>query len=273
MTRSSRASCCCQSVAAGRFDPAAFARRVAALFAEGSDVGAGPGSRGAANRLAAGVPWSEAGAPAPYAGNGSAMRAAPIGLLYGADVEAVVRVAVAAEPGDASGPSMRWRGRGGRRRRSARGDGATRRRSTGRPASPSSPPGCGRSTIGLPGRSSWRAGGRGLQPEAAAAEFRAAGLDPAWADPWRGVSAHVVPSVAWALYAFLHSPDSYREAVCSAIVIGGDTDSLGAMAGALAGVRAGAGALPERLIERLNDRGAWRGPALAALGSVTAEVY
>ena len=35
---------------------------------------------GAARRLLAGTSWQESGTPAPYAGNGSAMRAAPLGL-------------------------------------------------------------------------------------------------------------------------------------------------------------------------------------------------
>src|SRR5512146_493773 len=56
------------------FDPAAFAMRLARLFAEGRAVGAGPGCRGAAERLAAGTPWDRAGAPPPYAGNGAAWR-------------------------------------------------------------------------------------------------------------------------------------------------------------------------------------------------------
>jgi ADP-ribosylglycohydrolase len=105
----------------------------------------------------------------------------------------------------------------------------------------------------------------GLEPQHAAAEVAAAGLDPAQAGPCRGVSAHVVPSVVWALYSFLSSPDSFWDAVCTAIAVGGDTDTLAAMAGALAGARLGAGALPGALLARLNDRGAWDSSALAEL--------
>ena len=70
-----------------RLGPGRFAARVASLVLAGGDVGAGPGTRGSAMRLALGAPWEHAGAPAPYAGNGSAMRAGPAGLLFGGDAE------------------------------------------------------------------------------------------------------------------------------------------------------------------------------------------
>ena len=89
-----------------------------------------------------------------------------------------------------------------------------------------------------------------LPPEAAAERLRAAGLDPRHAREWRGISAFVVPSVAWSLYAFLRTPDDYWATVCTAIAVGGDTDTMAAMAGAMAGARLGAGALPPALARR-----------------------
>src|SRR6185437_3675256 len=65
----------------GAWEAAAFAGRIARLFREGADVGAGPGTRGAALRIAAGTSWTDAATPAPYAGNGAAMRAGPLGPL------------------------------------------------------------------------------------------------------------------------------------------------------------------------------------------------
>jgi ADP-ribosylglycohydrolase len=253
----------------GRFDPAAFGRRIAALFAEGRDVGAGPGSRGAALRLAAGVPWSEAGAPAPYAGNGSAMRAAPIGLLFHHDVGMLVRVAVEQSrvthrDSRCAGGAVAIAGATALAARGGRIDAA----------------GWLRELAGWVRRVDEQVGGAvelvgawlDLEPCRAAAELRASRLDPDYAGPWRGISAYVVPSVAWSLYSFLRSPDSYWDAVCTAIEIGGDTDTLGAMAGALAGARLGAGALPAALIGRLNDRGEWQGPALAELALVSVDL-
>jgi len=64
------------------WEPAAFAGRLAGLFQEGLDVGAGWGTRSAALRLSTGVHWSRSGTPAPYAGNGSAMRAGQLGILF-----------------------------------------------------------------------------------------------------------------------------------------------------------------------------------------------
>src|SRR5882724_4514677 len=66
----------------GGWNPVAFSGLLAELFHDGRDVGAGPGTRAAALRLLDGIPWQESGTPAPYAGNGSAMRAAPLGLLF-----------------------------------------------------------------------------------------------------------------------------------------------------------------------------------------------
>ncbi|MDQ3138792.1 MAG: ADP-ribosylglycohydrolase family protein, partial [Gemmatimonadota bacterium] len=78
---------------AGGWSPSAFAGRVAALFQDGRDVGAGPGTRGAAERLLAGASWRESGAAAPYAGNGSAMRVAPLGVLFAEDADGLRRAA------------------------------------------------------------------------------------------------------------------------------------------------------------------------------------
>jgi ADP-ribosylglycohydrolase len=104
----------------------------------------------------------------------------------------------------------------------------------------------------------------GQDAETATRELRAFGCDPPTTD-WLGVSAHVIPSVLWALYAFLKSPDSYWDTVCTAIEAGGDTDSTAAMAGALAGARLGRAGLPEKLVGRLTDRGGWDGAALEEL--------
>jgi len=76
-----------------RFDPADYAARVAALFTEERIVGRGRATERAAYRIASGVPWDEAGTPAPAAGNGSAMRAAPVGLFFWDDPEALIAAA------------------------------------------------------------------------------------------------------------------------------------------------------------------------------------
>src|SRR5918998_326918 len=83
-----------QSYAAcGRFDPEDYARRISTIFSEGRIVGRGRSTEEAANRLARGVPWDKSGTPPPSAGNGSAMRAGPIGLIFYDDPEGLVRAA------------------------------------------------------------------------------------------------------------------------------------------------------------------------------------
>jgi ADP-ribosylglycohydrolase len=247
---------------AGAFDARAFACRIAALFSSGTDVGAGPGSRGAGLRLAAGVPWNQAGAPAPYAGNGSAMRAAPIGLLFAHDPAMLVRVAVQQslvthqDPRCAAGAVAV----AGAAAMAARGGAIDPVQWTSELGALVRPIDAGMAeAIGLV------AGWVARPAQQAAAALEAAGLDPGSTGRRQGISAHVVPSVAWALYAFLHAPDAYLEAVCAAIEVGGDTDTIGAMAGSLAGARLGRAALPERLTSVLNDRGRWGSEELARL--------
>ena len=70
------------------WSPEVFGARLALLFGEGRDVGAGPGSRGAGLRLHSGTSWQESGTPPPYAGNGSAMRVGPLAAALAGDVEA-----------------------------------------------------------------------------------------------------------------------------------------------------------------------------------------
>ena len=77
----------------GRFDPSDYAVRIRSIFAEDRIVGRGLATDAAARRLIAGVPWDEAGTPAPQAGNGTAMRAGPVGLLFGDDPKQMIRVA------------------------------------------------------------------------------------------------------------------------------------------------------------------------------------
>ena len=78
-------------IACKRFDPHDYTNHFAAIFSEGRIVGRGQATSEAAWWLAHGVPWEEAGIPPPSAGNGSAMRAGPIGLLFFDDPEQLLR--------------------------------------------------------------------------------------------------------------------------------------------------------------------------------------
>ena len=111
-----------------------------------------------------------------------------------------------------------------------------------------------------------------LAPVEAARRLHQAGLDAEHADSWRGISTFVTPSVAWSLYAFLRSPDDYWTTICTAIGVGGDTDTMAAMAGAISGARGGTGSLPQPLLAALNDRGAWTADDLERLAHQSARI-
>ncbi len=76
-----------------RIDPEDYARRIAAIFSEDRIVGRGRATEEAAVRLNQGMPWQEAGTPPPSAGNGSAMRAGPVGLLFFDDLPRLAQAA------------------------------------------------------------------------------------------------------------------------------------------------------------------------------------
>jgi ADP-ribosylglycohydrolase len=234
------------------WDPAAYARRIAELFREGRDVGAGQGTRSAALRLLMGVTWSKSGTPAPYAGNGSAMRAGPLGLLF-SDPAAISRAAreqsriTHLDPRCAAGAVAIAHGVS----LSARSSSIEPRRFLYQIAGSvdEDDPGVADAIRDL-------AGWVSLPPVAAARHVNESGLDPAH-PRWQGISAFVTPSVLWSLYAFLRSPDDYWETVCTAVAVGGDTDSMAAMAGAMSGARVGVAGLPRDLLDHLTDQGEW----------------
>ena len=247
---------------AGRWDPFAFAARVVELFASGRAVGAGPGSRGAAERLSAGVRWQESGAPPPYAGNGGAMRVAPLGGLLAHDLSALAEAAAAqcrvthGDPRCAGGAvavaaAAALAGRPGALDRA----GLVRQLSSMVAAVDGEMAGVVRAV------EAWLE----LSPPEARECLQQAGLDPGEGAPWRGISTHVAPSVAWSLYAALRTPDDYWTAVRTAIEAGGDTDSMAAMAGGIVGARVGRAGLPDALLPKLTDRGEWPADALEAL--------
>jgi ADP-ribosylglycohydrolase len=246
---------------AGRWDLETFAGYLSDLFRHEGDVGAGPGTRAAARRLLTGTPWQESGTPPPYAGNGSAMRAGPLGLLFGAaekmcqaaseqsrithgdprcaagSVVVAGAVFLAAQPGPLNRAGFirqlaEWARCGDQSIANAVGD-----------------------------LESWSH----LEPAGASRHLHQAGLDPDYAEAWKGISACVTPSVLWSLYSFLRSPDDYWDTICTAIAVGGDTDTMAAIAGAMSGARLGPSALPTHLLERLTDRGEWGAEPLAEL--------
>ena len=246
---------------ASGWDPQVFAARLAELFRERRDIGAGPGTRSAALRLLMGVPWNEAGTAPPYAGNGAAMRAPPLGLLL-SDRLAMCRAAseqarvTHLDPRCAAGATVVARAVAL----------AAERSPVDRAAFLDDLAACAGAEEGsvaqaIRGLREWVS----MAPGEAARHVHMSGLDPDHVASWQGISAFVTPSVLWSLYSFLRSPDDYWETICTAIGVGGDTDTMAAIAGAISGARLGGSALPPELVSRLTDRGDWQASDLIQL--------
>jgi poly(ADP-ribose) glycohydrolase ARH3 len=81
----------------------------------------------------------------------------------------------------------------------------------------------------------------------------AAGSAPEEAASALGRGVAVQDSMPYALYAFLSSPDRFEDCLFTAVLHGGDCDTLGAMACAVCGARLGLPALPPQLRQKLED--------------------
>jgi poly(ADP-ribose) glycohydrolase ARH3 len=75
--------------------------------------------------------------------------------------------------------------------------------------------------------------------------------DPDVAAAHLGNGITAVEAVPAALWAFLRHPESFPDAVRTAIRMGGDTDTIAAMTGALSGAFLGADAIPGQWLDRL----------------------
>jgi ADP-ribosylglycohydrolase len=68
-----------------------------------------------------------------------------------------------------------------------------------------------------------------------------------------GITPFVIPTVLASLYAFLRYPHDFRSAVRTVINMGGDVDSTAAITGAISGAFNGAQAIPEHLRQTVKD--------------------
>ena len=238
----------------GRFDPEDYARRIAAIFSEGRIVGRGRATEEAAQRLARGVPWQEAGTSAPSAGNGSAMRAGPVGLLFFDDLTQLAQAArdqgiITHRDPRCSAGATAIAGAVALALHPEQVDlseFASQLAKLIEETEPSFASAIRRLPTWVP-----------LIPEEAVTFISTVGLEPGYSDDWRGISPFVISSVLWSLYCFLKSPKDYRKTIRTAIAVGGDVDTTAAMAGAISGAHLGLGAIPSNLVEGLTDQGSW----------------
>ncbi len=167
--------------------------------------------------------------PGGSLGNGAAMRAAPIGLMFADDLDRAAEEAERSSRPTHTHPI----GIDGARLIAVAAALASR-----------------------PGRFDRRAFYRELAPYAKTEEFRwqlsvAAQLKRSDAVGGFGNGLEAHRSVTTAIAIFAGSPDDYPAMICRAIGQGNDTDTLAAMAGALGGARLGVEAVPPHLIARL----------------------
>lgn len=238
----------------GEFDPEDYARRICEIFAEHRVVGSGIATLQAALRLRSGIPWNEAAEPPPSAGNGTAMRAAPVGLIYGDDPGKMIDVAhdqarITHKDKRCSAGSVAIAG-------------AVALAARTYPLEMDSFVAPLGEWVGvyhddfalyIEELSIWTR----LEPEAAVVPISRCGETPGYSDDWKYISPFVIPSVLWSLYSFLRSPEDYWTTITTAISCGGDVDTTAAMAGAISGAYLGLEGLPEHLVGIVNDRDEW----------------
>ncbi len=251
-------------------DPGDIAARFVQLWREGSIVGRGQATTDAVVRLMRGVPWTESGTGAPRAGNGSAMRTAPVGLFYFNDPGALAEAAADVSRITHADP------------RCLAGAAAISAAVAWNVAHEEIDITAFLSFVAdltslydletadliahrLPG---WLAG----DTDTAVTEIRGAGLSGGQQPSWPGISPFVIPTVLAALFAFLRTPADWIESVRWVIAVGGDVDTTGAITGALSGTFNGVKAIPSRLARQVNDRGYYGYDYLVGLAEQTWEL-
>jgi ADP-ribosylglycohydrolase len=238
----------------GRFEPTDYARRIEALFRENRVVGRGLATHQATERLGDGVPWEDSGARAPAAGNGSAMRAGPIGLLYSdtpdkRNYAAVIQSWITHQDPRCSAGAIAIAGSVA----VALHEDEILAEQFVNPIADWTRPFDPIMAEGLEQMPDWLR----LDPDEAVSIIGRVGLGPANLGGWEKISPFVTTSVLWSIYSFLRSPDDYWQSICTAIEVGGDVDTTGAMTGAISGARVGLEGLPVELASQVHDQGTW----------------
>lgn len=211
----------------GQAEPEDIAREYLGWFQSGDVRGIGATTRSAMARLEAGAGWHESGTEGKYAaGNGAAMRAAPLGLLYHEDLE-------------------------GLRKACALDAEITHKNAEAVAGSRAVAFLVARLVAGVvPGKElleetiQFVSGSRVSDNLQRSLELLGRGANPPQASEALGVGAYVVETVAWSAFCFFHATDDFPRAVMAAVRGGGDTDTAGAITGAVSGARVGVAGVP-----------------------------
>jgi poly(ADP-ribose) glycohydrolase ARH3 len=224
----------------GRLDP----DRVAARFSENynPERGYGGNAQKILSAIQEGMPWRDAIAthclPGGSFANGAAMRVAPVPLAFYRDPQATVQAA--AEQAEITGHTHPI-GRIGACLQAI----AIRWAIVSRSRGPELDPMSFLKNLKLAGPKefvdalAWIAENLAASPEEAVHHL--------------GTGAEASCSVSAALWSVLSCPQDAETAIVRAVNLGGDTDTIGAMAGAVAGAFHGAEALPHRWTQALEE--------------------
>ena len=237
-----------------RFDPVNYALRIAHLFEFNEIIGKGNATTNSAMRLINGIPWNISGEPAPYAGNGSAMRVAPIGLFYwnqpdlikkfsmqqssithaddrclaGSYIVALSVSYVLTHEEIDSGTMLDY-------------------------LSLNVKPMNDLFAQELINLKNWLS-----LPFQDVVNHIATSGKPEFPDPfWDKISPYVIPTVLISLYSFLMNKINFLDSIATAIKVGGDVDTTAAITGAISGAFLGVKSIPEIFSHSINDQGKW----------------
>jgi ADP-ribosylglycohydrolase len=255
-------------VSRGNFDPEAYAKRIAAIFRENRIVGRGIATDQAALRLIQGVSWKNAGTPAPSAGNGTAMRVAPIGLMFYQDNQSLQKFAhlqgyITHQDPRCSAGSIIIAGAIAIVLQSKQIDIKQFINNLVVWAKP----------VNLLFAKELDALQKWISlPYEEALDIISVCGNPDRTDGWNRISPYVIPSVIWSLYSFLKTPNNYMETIKTAIRCGGDVDTTAAMAGAISGAFNGIDEIPKTYAQSLTDQGTWNYKELYQLAKDTYQV-
>lgn len=193
----------------------------------------------AMQRLASGRPWDESGIEGSE-GNGSAMRAAPFGLLHRRGAR---RMEIAANDARLDASITH-------RSLEASEGSAAIAMAVSHLAAGGAKPELLDAVIPLLAKSQIKTALEKLRLLCRSADIREVISEMDWM--LAGPAAHVVQSVPAAFAFFLYA-ENFAEVVEGAVRGGGDTDSVAAMAGAMAGAHFGYEAIPDKYLAGLED--------------------
>ena len=236
-------------VKAGDVVPAEIARSIARLWRNDSVIGPGGACTQAAHRFLKTGDWTSCGAPVGQAGNGTAtaMRTAVLGLFFLRDHERLPELVADVSRITHQDP------------RSVAGGVAIAKAAHLLATSDNLDGFCEEIAQAIETHEPTFAGMvRGLpglivEPHLTVAKTIASSGKNRPEFDMPIITPFVIPTVLAALWCVLRYPDSWSAAVASAIRLGGDVDTLGAIVGALMGAKLGVAAIPGHLRETVLD--------------------